>query len=152
MWDTGHLATLRCDPVFIHENLFMVLIIYLIFLISLLQENDLSNHKMHSENYTLSEEVTAAINNHKKFSSKNKVLTVGTTSTRVLESCAALTAAHRDGSAATSTSTSECSNTSRHELISGSGETNIFIYPPYQFKMVDALLTNFHMPGLTPVM
>ena len=106
---------------------------------------------MHSESYTLSEEVTAAINNHKKLLSKNKVLTVGTTSTRVLESCAALTAAHKDeGSAATSTS--ECSNTSRHELISGSGETSIFIYPPYQFKMVDALLTNFHMPGLTPVM
>jgi S-adenosylmethionine:tRNA ribosyltransferase-isomerase len=151
MWGTGHSATLRYDPVSFHENLFMVLIIDLMFLFCLLQENNLSNHKMHSENYTLSEEVTTAINNHKKLSSKNKVLTVGTTSTRVLESCAALTAAHRDGGSA-ATSTSECSNTSRHELISGSGETNIFIYPPYQFKMVDALLTNFHMPGLTPVM
>ena len=104
---------------------------------------------MHSENYTLSEEVTTAINNHKRLSSKNKILTVGTTSTRVLESCAALTAAHR---AIESIATTSCSNTSRHELISGSGETSIFIYPPYQFKMVDALLTNFHMPGLTPVM
>ena len=106
---------------------------------------------MHSESYTLSNEVTAAINNHKKMSGKNKVLTVGTTSTRVLESCAELTAEHRDGGSA-ATSTSEYSYTSRHELISGSGETSIFIFPPYQFKMVDALLTNFHMPGLTPVM
>jgi S-adenosylmethionine:tRNA-ribosyltransferase-isomerase (queuine synthetase) len=43
-------------------------------------------------------------------------------------------------------------NTSKFELLSGTGETNIFIYPPYQFKIVDALLTNFHMPGLTPIM
>lgn len=107
---------------------------------------------MHSENYTLSKEVTTAINNHKRLSSKNKILTVGTTSTRVLESCAALTAAHKATESTSTSTTSSCSNTSRHELISGSGETNIFIYPPYQFKMVDALLTNFHMPGLTPVM
>ena len=100
---------------------------------------------MHCESYTLSEEVTRLVNSHKRASSGNKVLTVGTTSTRVLESCAALRAdLENDSSCLT--------NTARHELKSGTGETSIFIYPPYEFKIVDALLTNFHMPGLTPVM
>ena len=100
---------------------------------------------MHSESYTLTEEVTKIVNGHKRASSANKILTVGTTSTRVLESCAALRTA--------SSNDSSClRNTAKYELRSGAGETSIFIYPPYQFKMVDALLTNFHMPGLTPVM
>ena len=104
---------------------------------------------MHSESYTLSDEVAQTINRHKLKSSKNKILTVGTTSTRVLESCAAL----RTGCSLDKAEVlSNAKHTSRHEMVSGSGETNIFIYPPYQFKMVDALLTNFHMPGLTPVM
>jgi S-adenosylmethionine:tRNA ribosyltransferase-isomerase len=108
---------------------------------------------MHSESYTLSESVTNTINDHKKRSSKNKVLTVGTTSTRVLESCALLkkTEDGKDHSESQGICVNG-ENTSRYELGAGSGETNIFIYPPYQFKMVDALLTNFHMPGLTPVM
>lgn len=113
----------------------------------------MSNHKMHSESYTLSESVTKAINDHKKKSSKNKVLTVGTTSTRVLESCALLqNAEHSQDQSDIHRICLNGENTRRYELGAGSGETNIFIYPPYQFKMVDALLTNFHMPGLTPVM
>lgn len=108
---------------------------------------------MHSESYTLTDSVTNAINDHKKRSSKNKVLTVGTTSTRVLESCALLKkTGHNQGQSETQGICVNGENTSRYELSAGSGETNIFIYPPYQFKMVDALLTNFHMPGLTPVM
>ena len=117
-----------------------------------LQENDLSNHKMHSESYTLSDEVTNIINNHKQKSSKNKILTVGTTSTRVLESCAVLKDQNSLKNSGNTTNQTNRENTARHILAAGSGETNIFIYPPYQFKMVDALLTNFHMPGLTPVM
>jgi S-adenosylmethionine:tRNA ribosyltransferase-isomerase len=62
---------------------------------------------------------------------------VGTTSTRVLESCASSTVNPV---------------TNRRELNPGSGETNIFIYPGYEFKMTNALLTTFHMPGLTPIM
>ena len=116
------------------------------------QENDLSNHKMHSESYTLSDEVTNIINNHKQKSSKNKILTVGTTSTRVLESCAVLKDQNSLKNSGNTTNQTNRENTARHILAAGSGETNIFIYPPYQFKMVDALLTNFHMPGLTPVM
>ena len=110
---------------------------------------------MHSESYTLTEEVTNLINNHKQKSSKNKILTVGTTSTRVLESCAALRTDRNSKTVpvpGNEINYSNIENTSRHELVAGSGETNIFIYPPYQFKLVDALLTNFHMPGLTPVM
>ena len=111
---------------------------------------------MHSESYTLSDEVTNIINNHKQKSSKNKILTVGTTSTRVLESCAVLkdqnSLKNSLNYSGNTTNQTNRENTARHILASGSGETNIFIYPPYQFKMVDALLTNFHMPGLTPVM
>jgi S-adenosylmethionine:tRNA ribosyltransferase-isomerase len=106
---------------------------------------------MHSEVYSLNEQVTNAINSHKKASKHNKILTVGTTSTRVLESCANLI---DKSNTQTDDSNSHANgkNTSKFELLSGTGETNIFIYPPYQFKIVDALLTNFHMPGLTPIM
>ena len=107
---------------------------------------------MHSESYTLSDEVTNIINNHKQKSSNNKILTVGTTSTRVLESCAVLRDQNSLKNTGNITNQTNRENTARHILAAGSGETNIFIYPPYQFKMVDALLTNFHMPGLTPVM
>lgn len=119
------------------------------------QENDLSNHKMHSESYTLTDDVADRINQHKLKSPGNKILTVGTTSTRVLESCAQLTSKAQLAGANLDENTEmtyDPENTSRYELKPGSGETNIFIYPPYKFKMVDALLTNFHMPGLTPVM
>ena len=90
---------------------------------------------MHSEEYSISESVANAINQHRKQSTKNKILTVGTTTTRVLEAVA-----------------SPSLNSLDYEIKSGDGSTNIFIYPPYQYKMVDALLTNFHMPGLTPIM
>jgi S-adenosylmethionine:tRNA ribosyltransferase-isomerase len=102
---------------------------------------------MHSEVYDLNEQVTNAINSHKKKYKHNKILTVGTTSTRVLESCANLIDKFK-----TDDSNTNGKNTSKYELLSGTGETNIFIYPPYEYKMVDALLTNFHMPGLTPIM
>jgi S-adenosylmethionine:tRNA ribosyltransferase-isomerase len=114
-----------------------------------LQENDLSKHKMHSECYSLSKEVTDTIIRHKLASKKNRILTVGTTSTRVLESCAIL----RNNMISDPTSNPILDpNTSRYTLSPQEGETSRFIYPPYQFKLVDALLTNFHMPGLTPVM
>jgi S-adenosylmethionine:tRNA ribosyltransferase-isomerase len=105
---------------------------------------------MHSESYTLTDDVADRINQHKLKSPGNKILTVGTTSTRVLESCAQLTS--KGQLAGTNIEGFDPHYTSRFELKPGSGETNIFIYPPYKFKMVDALLTNFHMPGLTPVM
>lgn len=89
---------------------------------------DLGQHPMHAEPFTLPEATAARLNADK--AAGKKLLTVGTTATRVIES--------RAGEGGV--------------LMPGTGETNLFIYPPYRFKAVDALLTNFHMPGLTPIM
>ena len=90
-------------------------------------ENILEHH-MHSEFYMVDEEAAAKINKAK--SSGNRVISVGTTSTRTLES-----AALEDGT-----------------IKATSGWTQIFIYPGYKFKVIDALITNFHLPESTLVM
>ncbi len=89
---------------------------------------DVSEHKMHSEYFVITKEACDVINETKKRG--NKVFCVGTTSCRVLE-----------------TATDE--NGIIHEMAK---ETDIFIYPGYKFKMVDALLTNFHLPESTLIM
>jgi len=88
----------------------------------------LEDHSMHEERYVVSESAAQSIANAKR--SGNRVIAIGTTSLRVLESVAA---AHG-------------------EVIATSGKTKLFIYPPYQFKVVDALLTNFHLPQSTLLM
>lgn len=81
-------------------------------------------HVMHAERYSLTEDTAA------KIAEAKRVLAVGTTATRVLESIAA-----------------------KHgKVIAESGETSIFIHPPYQFRVVGALLTNFHLPKSTLLM
>ncbi|MBC8149186.1 MAG: tRNA preQ1(34) S-adenosylmethionine ribosyltransferase-isomerase QueA [Verrucomicrobiaceae bacterium] len=85
--------------------------------------DDPSEHEMHSERYHLDAEAAAKINAAKK------IAAVGTTVTRVLEHLA------RD-----------------REIAECSGETDIFIYPPYQFQTIDTLLTNFHLPCSTLMM
>lgn len=90
--------------------------------------DDLAQHDMHKEQFAL-DEVTAAAINAERIRGK-RILAVGTTSTRVLESCA--------------------NDTGIFEPRSGS--TGIFIYPPYRFRAVDALLTNLHTPESTPLM
>jgi S-adenosylmethionine:tRNA ribosyltransferase-isomerase len=85
-------------------------------------------HKMHSESFFLTKETAEALNRAKKMG--KRIIAVGTTSVRVLESCA-------DESG---------------RLCSQSGETNIFIYPGYKFKFVDAMFTNFHTPKSTLLM
>lgn len=90
--------------------------------------DEISEHKMHSEHYEISAEACAIINKAK--SEGRRVIAVGTTSVRVLES-----AASDDGI-----------------LKPTCGETDIFIYPPYKFKIVDALITNFHLPESTLLM
>jgi S-adenosylmethionine:tRNA ribosyltransferase-isomerase len=85
-------------------------------------------HKMHSEFYNLSEEACTRIN--KARSSGHRVIAVGTTSCRVLETV----------------------GDEKGELAPGSGWTNIFIYPGYRFKVVDGLITNFHLPESTLIM
>ena len=89
---------------------------------------DVTKHKMHTEYYSISKETCDIINKTKK--SGNKIVVVGTTSVRVLE-----TVMNRFG-----------------ELKECSGVTDIFIYPGYKFKIVDNLITNFHLPKSTLVM
>ena len=89
---------------------------------------DVASHKMHSETFKITDEVCKVINETKKRG--NKVICVGTTSCRVLE-------------------TATDDNGIIHPM---SKETDIFIYPGYKFKMVDKLLTNFHLPESTLLM
>lgn len=84
-------------------------------------------HDMHSERYFVSSETARQVNE------AGRVVAVGTTVTRVLESLANAESPKLDEQ--------------NHQ-----GETNIFIYPPYQFKAVDVLLTNFHLPESTLIM
>jgi S-adenosylmethionine:tRNA ribosyltransferase-isomerase len=86
-------------------------------------------HRMHQERFVISEETAHAIEDAKK--SGRRIVAVGTTSVRVLESVAAANAGR---------------------LAAGSGRTRIFIHPPYDFRIVDALLTNFHLPRSTLLM
>lgn len=90
--------------------------------------DNIEDHKMHAEHYHLSEETAALIRETKK--NGGRVIAVGTTSCRTLESVA----------------------TFHGEICAADGWTNIFIYPGYKFKCIDALLTNFHLPESTLVM
>jgi S-adenosylmethionine:tRNA ribosyltransferase-isomerase len=90
--------------------------------------NNLTDHKMHSEHYYLSQQTADLINNTKK--NGKRVIAVGTTSCRTLES-----AADKSGF-----------------LKEKSGWTDIFIYPGYKFCAIDALITNFHLPESTLIM
>jgi S-adenosylmethionine:tRNA ribosyltransferase-isomerase len=100
----------------------------------------LAAHTMHEERYELSEETARAINEAK--SAGRRVIAVGTTTLRVLESVA-VPAAHPSAAAR---------HASAATVLAGAGKTRIFIYPPYDFKIVDALLTNFHLPRSTLLM
>ena len=90
--------------------------------------DDVENHHMHSEFYMIDEEAAEKINRAKE--NGRKVICVGTTSCRTIES-----AADENG-----------------KLKACSGWTEIFIYPGYQFKVLDELITNFHLPESTLVM
>ena len=90
--------------------------------------DDVLDHHMHSEFFQISEEAADLINTTRK--NGGRIISVGTTSTRTLEA-----AAEADGT-----------------LHAKSGWTDIFIYPGYQFKVIDGLITNFHLPESTLVM
>lgn len=89
---------------------------------------DVANHHMHSEFYMISREAADIINETKR--QGGRVISVGTTSTRTLESVA----------------------DDRGFVREASGWTEIYIYPGYQFKCIDALITNFHLPESTLLM
>lgn len=89
--------------------------------------DDIRKHKMHEEYFSISDEAAEKINNAKL--NDKRIISVGTTTTRALESAAENGVLH-----------------------SRSGWTNIFIYPGYKFQIVDALITNFHLPKSTLLM
>ncbi|SOY49363.1 S-adenosylmethionine:tRNA ribosyltransferase-isomerase [Cupriavidus taiwanensis] len=89
---------------------------------------NLAEHKMHSEWYAISDDLAQAVRDTR--ARGGRVIAVGTTSLRALES-----AAQADGT-----------------LAAGSGDTDIFITPGYRFRLVDALITNFHLPRSTLLM
>ena len=85
---------------------------------------DITQHRMHAESFSISEDAAERVNN------AQRIVAVGTTTVRVLES-----AQRKDG-----------------KLIAQSGSTDLFAYPPYRFQQVDSLLTNFHLPRSTLLM
>ena len=89
---------------------------------------EIEKHPMHSEFYTISQEAAKTVNEAKE--QGGRIVCVGTTSCRTIES-----GAGPDG-----------------KLRAGSGFTDIFIYPGYRFKLLDCLITNFHLPESTLVM
>lgn len=95
---------------------------------------DIINHRMHSEDFELSQDAAIKINSVK--AEGGRVLAVGTTSCRVLETCSVPV----EG---------QGSRGKGYRVEAKERKTDLFIYPSYKFKMVDALLTNFHLPKST---
>lgn len=93
------------------------------------KSESIAAHPMHEERFVLNDATACAVNAAK--AEGRRVVAVGTTSVRVLESVAAL----HDG-----------------RLVAGRGHTRLFIHPPHRFRVVDALLTNFHLPCSTLLM
>ena len=91
------------------------------------------DHQMHFESYSISEETANKIN--EKILAGGRVVSIGTTSTRTLES-----AAYFD------------EKSGKYLIKAGHADTGIFIYPGYEYKIVDALITNFHLPKSTLIM
>jgi S-adenosylmethionine:tRNA ribosyltransferase-isomerase len=93
-----------------------------------IQVDDPREHDIHEEHFELSEEAAREINS--TWVRGGRVIAVGTTVVRTLESCAA----------------------GRHSVVPGSSKTKLLILPPYEFKAVDGLITNFHLPKSTLLM
>lgn len=88
------------------------------------RSEEIADHRMHAERFSISQRAADKINN------ANRVIAVGTTTVRTLES------GRRKG----------------EELVAQESATDLFIYPPFEFRVVDALLTNFHLPRSTLLM
>lgn len=92
------------------------------------RSDNIENHVMDAESYEIPEETAGAVNRAK--AEGRRVIAVGTTVTRALEASAS----------------------GGERIKSGSGNTSIFVYPGYEFRIIDALVTNFHQPKSTPMM
>lgn len=95
--------------------------------------SDIKNHQMEEERFEIPESTAAAINAAK--SEDRRVIAVGTTVTRALESAV-----------------SDASPVGERIIEAGPGTASIFIYPGYRFRVIDSLITNFHLPKSTPIM
>ena len=93
----------------------------------------IEDHHMHFEEYSIGEDTASIIN--KTINEGGRVISIGTTSTRTLESAAVFD-----------------EESGKWLIEAGSGSTDIFIYPGYDFKIVDSLVTNFHLPKSTLIM
>jgi S-adenosylmethionine:tRNA ribosyltransferase-isomerase len=96
--------------------------------------DNIAEHQMHSELFSISTDAAAKIDNAKR------IVAGGTTTVRVLES------------AALKTRPVKPVKFSGPEIAAQEGKTDLFIYPPFEFRAVDALLTNFHLPRSTLLM
>jgi S-adenosylmethionine:tRNA ribosyltransferase-isomerase len=95
---------------------------------------NVAEHRMHAESFSISEDAAAEIDKAKR------IVAVGTTTVRVIESVAR------------ETRPLKAVELSKAAIRAQSGETGLFIYPPFEFRVVDALLTNFHLPRSTLLM
>lgn len=95
--------------------------------------DNVEDHHMHFEEYSVSEEAATIIN--QTILEGGRIVSVGTTSTRTVESAAYLD-----------------ENSGKYLVAAGEGSTGIFIYPGYEYKIIDALITNFHLPKSTLLM
>lgn len=94
-----------------------------------IQSSTVETHIMHSERFELDSRAATQLNAAR--AARRRIIAVGTTTTRALEHLATL---------------------SQDDFVPGSGDTNLFIHPPFQFRVVDALITNFHLPRSTLLM
>jgi S-adenosylmethionine:tRNA ribosyltransferase-isomerase len=123
------------------------------------RSGNVAEHRMHAERFSISPEAADKINN------AARVLAVGTTVVRVLESAAVETRLSKkvvgeprtlsglpraDGAFALQES--QPAKSDKRQINAQSGETDLFIYPPFEFRVIDALLTNFHLPRSTLLM
>ena len=97
------------------------------------KEDIITDHKMHTESYEVTEETADLIN--RTIAEGGRIICVGTTSCRTIESCSVQSPEGKG-----------------FVVRPGSGDTDIFIYPGYEFKIMDGLITNFHLPESTLIM
>ena len=126
------------------------------------KEKDVTKHKIHSEFFELSSAVAKRLNQAKK--EGRRIIAVGTTTVRVLESCMELPKKQTSQSSFIEMTklvkgrdkitdhNRECGVRSIELLNAQRGETDIFVYPPYKFRFTDAMITNFHLPHSTLLM
>ena len=120
------------------------------------KEDNILDHHMHSEWYSIPKETTDRINAVHS-NGKGRVICVGTTSCRTIESAANQRQTPefdvaQPGETEILNLTDRGDSPNGRHIVPGSGETDIFIYPGYDFKVTDALITNFHLPESTLIM